>query len=424
VRILFFCQYFTPEMGAPAARTHEHARRWVARGHDVTVLCGLPNHPDGIVPEAYRGRWLYRENIDGINVLRCWFFVAPNRGVFKRCVSFLSFMVSAVFFGVTATGKCDVVIGTTPQMLCALGGYIVSCFKRRPFILEVRDLWPKHIIDLGTITNPLIIRGLKGLEMFLYRRSRAVIAVAEASRRHIEDLGVPASKLHTITNGIDEEFFVPKPKNGLRAEHGWSEKFVVLYIGTHGLSQGLDTILDTAALLSREPRYQFVFVGSGAERDNLRDGAYARELTNVVFLPSQQKALMPEYYAAADACLVPLKKRDVFRYNIPSKMFEIMASARPMILGATGQAQQLLEEAGAGIAVEPENPEAYRDAIVRLAEDSALAESYGRSGREHVVANYTRNSKADAFLECLEGTLGVAAGDTEFKSSQSESDVG
>jgi len=401
VRILFFCQYFPPEVGAPAARTHEHARRWVERGHEVTVMCGLPNHPDGVVPAAYRDRWLYREEVDGIQVLRCWFFVAPNRGVFKRCLSFLSFMISAIGFGIAATGKCDVVIGTTPQMLCALGGYLVACVKRRPFVLEVRDLWPKHIVDLGTITNPVIIRGLQRLEILLYRRSKAVVTVSEASRRHIEERGIAPEKLFTVTNGIDENFFVPKAKNGFRASHGWRDKFVVLYIGTHGLSQGLGTILDAAAQLADEPRYQFVFVGSGAEWEGLRADAARRALSNTAFLPSQPKAAMPDFYAAADVCLVPLKKRDVFRYNIPSKMFEIMACARPIILGAEGQARQLLEEADAGIAVEPENATAYREAIQHLAGDAALCEHFGAKGRAHVVAHYTRDRKADAFLECL-----------------------
>lgn len=402
MRILFFCQYFPPEMGAPAARTHEHARRWAAQGHQVTVLCGLPNHPDGVVPPQYRGTWLYREEMDGIRVLRCWFFIAPNRGVLKRCLSFFSFMLSSILFGVFATGKCDVVVGTTPQMLCALGGYLVACVKRRPFVLEVRDLWPKHIVDLGTITNPWIIRGLERLEMFLYRKSRAVVAVAEASRQYIEDRGVPREKLHTITNGVDENFFIPLEKNGIRRDRGWSDNFVVLYIGTHGLSQGLATILDTARLLADDPRFHFVFVGSGAEWRALEEAAAARGQRNVEFLPHQPKASMPAFYAAAAVCLVPLKKRDVFRYNIPSKMFEIMACARPIILGATGQARQLLEEAGAGIAVEPENPAAYRDAIVHLAKHPDQCEAFGANGRAHVVAHYTRTSKADAFLACLE----------------------
>jgi glycosyltransferase involved in cell wall biosynthesis len=243
--------------------------------------------------------------------------------------------------------------------------------------------------------------------MFLYRRSRAVIAVSEASRRHIEARGIAQEKLFTITNGIDENFFVPKEHNGIRAAQGWSEKFVVLYIGTHGLSQGLDTILDTAALLTEETRFQFVFVGSGAEWEGLRAEAQRRGLMNTSFLPSQPKAAMPDFYAAADVCLVPLKKRDIFRYNIPSKMFEIMACARPMILGAEGQARQLLEEAEAGIAVEPEDAVAYRDAIQRLARDPALCENFGMKGRAHVVEHYTRDHKADAFLDCLGWALSL-----------------
>lgn len=405
MRILFFCQYFTPEVGAPAARTHEHARRWVASGHDVTVVCGIPNHPDGIVAPGYTNKWIYRETLDGITVLRCWFFIAPNKDVFKRCISFLSFMCSSLFVGIVATGKCDVVIGTTPQMLCALGGYAVSRLKRRPFVLEVRDLWPKHIIDLGTITNPFVINNLRRLEMFLYRRSQAIVAVAEATRRHIEARGIPPEKLFTITNGIDEEFFIPKLKSDIRTNHGWSEKFVVLYIGTHGLSQGLETILDTAELLAEEPRYHFVFAGSGAEWESLRENARKRDLVNVEFLPSQPKSAMPDFYAAADVCLVPLKKRDVFRYNIPSKMFEIMACGRPIILGAEGQAREFLEEARAGIAVEPENAADYRDAICHLAQEPALGQAFGQQGRAHVLAQYTRNSKADEFLACLKKVL-------------------
>ena len=169
------------------------------------------------------------------------------------------------------------------------------------------------------------------------------------------------------------------------------------------------------ALLRDTPRFHFVFVGSGAEWGALREAAQARGLENTEFLRGQPKEKMPEIYAAADTCLVPLKKRDIFRYNIPSKMFEIMACARPIILGATGQALQLLEEADGGIAVEPENAEAYRDAILRLAEDPNLAERFGQQGRAHVVAHYTRNSKADAFLECLATTLDLETDTTDLR---------
>ncbi len=406
MKILFLCQYFPPEMGAPAARTHEHARYWAQQGHEVTVVCGLPNHPTGVIPEKYQGTLLYREVIDGINVLRCWLYATPNRGVIRRSICFATFMFSSVFFAIFFSGKCDVVVATSPQMLCALGGYIVARFKRRPFVLEVRDLWPKQIIDLGVVKNGLVIRLLTWLEMMLYRRSKGVVVVAPATRDEIVSRGIPAEKLHVITNGIDESFF--KPFEGtaqLREIAGWHGQTVVMYIGTHGLSQGLVTILEAANLLRARPDIRFAFIGSGAEREALMQLARDMELENIDFLPMQPKEKMPDCYAAADICLVPLKKRDVFLYNIPSKMFEIMACARPILLGVEGQAKRLLEEAGAGVAVEPENAQAFADAIVALADDPAARRAYGERGRAHVIAHYSRSSKAQSYLDCLNEVL-------------------
>lgn len=403
VRILFLCQYFPPEMGAPAARTFEHARNWVKAGHNVTVVCGKPNHPDGVIPPKYRGPLLYRENIEGVNVLRCWLYATPNRGVFKRSIAFCTFMLSAMLFGSFASGRCDVVVATSPQLLCGLAGYVVSVLKRRPFVFEVRDLWPKQIIDLGAVTNPLVIGLLKWAEMFLYRRAKAIVTVSPATADHIAERGVPRDKIFTVTNGINERFFVPRERMGpLRENYGWGDDIVVLYIGTHGLSQGLSTIIETAALLQDQKHIRFVFAGQGAEREMLMETAHRKRLRNVQFLPMQSKEKMPEFYAAADICLVPLKKRDYFLYNIPSKLFEIMACARPVVLGVQGQALAILNEANAGMAVEPEDAQAYADAIQKLAANPELRAFYGRNGREYVVRNYTRKRKAESYLEYLQ----------------------
>ena len=393
-------------MGAPAARTFEHARHWVKRGHDVTVVCGLPNHPDGIVPPKYRGHLLYRERLEGVNVMRCWLYATPNRGFLKRSIMFFTFMMSSMFFGAFFSGKCDIVVATSPQMLCGFAGYVVSVLKRRPFVLEVRDLWPKQIIDLGAVRNPLLIWLLERLEMFLYRRAKAVVTVAPASRDEIVSRGIPGEKVYTITNGIDETFFVPGDRNvPLRQTCAWGDKTVVMYIGTHGLSQGLSTILSTAQLLQHRGDIRFVFVGTGAEREMLIKKARQMQLENVDFLSMQPKSRMPEFYAAADICLVPLKRRDYFRYNIPSKMFEIMACARPIVLGVQGQAREVLEDAHGGIAVTPEDPNAYADAILKLADTPELRARFGKSGRDHVVARYSRSYKAQTYLHCLEHVL-------------------
>ncbi|MGC9053243.1 MAG: glycosyltransferase family 4 protein [Candidatus Hydrogenedens sp.] len=400
MKILFLCQYFPPEMGAPSARTYEHAKYWVQEGHEVTVVCGLPNHPDGVIPPGYRGRWLVRENWDGIRVLRGWLYATPNRGVLKRSFAFLTYMISSILVAIFFTQKCDVVVATSPQMLCGLAGYIVSLFKWRPFVLEIRDLWPAQIIDLGVIKNRFIIYLLSSLESFLYHRAKAIVTIAPAMSHEIERRGFDGNKIFTIPNGINEDFFKPSPGGEkIRQEKNWdSSKIVVLYIGTMGLSQGLETILQVAENFKDNPNILFVFVGAGADRERLIAIAQEKELTNIEFYPPVKKQVMPDWYSSADICLVPLKKRDVFRYNIPSKMFEIMACERPILLGAEGQARDILEEANAGIAVEPENVEEYTSGLIKMIQNPELRKNFGKKGREYVLAHFTRRENAKKYL--------------------------
>lgn len=405
MKILFLCQYYPPEPGAPAARTHEHAREWVRMGHDVTVVCGIPNHPDGVVPLTYRDHFVYDELHEDVRVLRCWFLTAPNQGRIRRSLAFISFMFAALFWALARGGRADVVMATSPQLLCGLAGYLVALTKRCPFVLEVRDLWPQQIIDLGVLHNRHIIKQLYALEWFLYEKAKAVVTVAEAAKRDIVERGIPSEKVYTITNATDLNFFQPKPREGgLRYRYGWRDLTLVMYIGTHGLSQGLEVVLESAKLLQEQTNLRFVFVGSGAERQALMQRAAAMELTNTEFIPSQPREEMPDFYAAADICLVPLKRRDIFLTNIPSKMFEIMACGRPMILGVEGQAKQLLQEAGAGIAVPPEDAQALARAIASLAEHPEQCQLYGNAGRKHMEEHYSRSSRAQALLHILADT--------------------
>lgn len=407
MHIAFFCQYYPPETNAPASRTHEHARQWVASGHQVTVLCALPNHPDGVIPVGYRGRWLIHETIDGVNVLRTWLYATPNKDKLLRSFSFISFMVSSFCTGMTKLKKPDIIIGTSPQLLCAFAAYLVAAIQRVPFVLEIRDLWPQQIVDLGVIKSPLIIRPLVAIEMLLYRRAHTIIVVAGAMREKLISRGVPAEKIKVIPNGVDPDFFRPTPKaQHIRKQAGWENRFVALYIGTLGLSQGLDTLLETATLLEKDhPEVLIVLAGSGAERVRLQEKKAALGLGNVEFLPAQPKDRMPTLYCAADCCLVPLKDRDVFRHTIPSKMFEIMSCARPIILGVSGQAQTILERANAGIAIPPENPQALADTILHLKNNPELAQVYGQQGRDYVSVWYNRALNAKEYLEILGQTL-------------------
>ena len=406
MKILFLCQYFPPEPGAPAARTHEHAKEWVRMGHEVTVVCGIPNHPDGEVPLNYRHNFVYEEVLDDIRVLRCWFLVAANAGRVRRSVAFISFMLAALYWSVVKGGRADVVMATSPQLLCGLSGYGVALVKRALFVFEVRDLWPRQIIDLGVLRNPWLIALLRGVERFLYRKASVIITVAEAARRELVQSGVPPEKIHTITNAIALDVFTPQPRLGaMRYRYGWGERNLVMYIGTHGLSQGLETVLAAARELEDREYLHFVFVGSGAERESLIKTAEKDGLKNVEFIPNQPRPDMPEFYAAADICLVPLKQREVFLTNIPSKMFEIMACARPIILGVEGQGREILEAAGAGVAVPPEDPHALAEAIRALADDPEARRRYGENGRRYVEKASNRAEKARELIDIVQRAL-------------------
>jgi len=403
VHIAFFCQYFPPECNAPAARTHEHARHWAAAGHKVTVVCALPNHPDGVVRPGYGGRFLVRESLDGISVIRAWLFATPNKDKVLRSISFVTFMLSSFLTGIFALPRPDLIIGTSPQLLCAFSAYLVAACRRVPFVLEVRDLWPQQIIELGVIKNRFIIRILEAIEMLLYRRARMIVVVADAMREKLIARGVPAGKIKVVTNGVDPEFFAPSSEAAqLRKQAGWEDKFIALYIGTLGLSQGLDTLLDAAALLAeRAPNVRIVLAGAGAERLRLQEAARVRNLKNVEFLPAQPKDSMPTIYTAADCCLIPLKKRDVFRHTIPSKLFEIMSCARPIILGVEGQAQAILNRAGAGTSIPPEDPAALAEAILQLQENPELSQQLANQGRNYVSVYHNRATNAQAYLGFL-----------------------
>ncbi len=402
MKILILTQYFPPEFGAAATRNSEHARFWAEAGHAVEVCTGMPNYPAGVVHEAYRGKWYVREEKDGYVVHRAWIYATPNRAVWRRALASLTFLVSGLICGVCKCRRPDVVIASSGPFFVGPLGWLLSVIKRAAFVFEVRDLLPQQAIDVGMIRNPLAIALLKGIEAFLYRRAKRIVAVAPASAKALADRGFDANTIVTIENGIRSDFFVPAPReNDIRAQYGWQDRFIAMYIGAHGVSQGLFTLLEAAERLADLEDVRFVFVGDGADKPRMVEWAKTRGLRNVEFLPLQDKDLMPAFYAAADACFVPLRKGDYFRINIPSKIFEIMACARPVILGAEGQALDILQQAGGGIPVAPEDPEAFAEAVRRLRADPALAGSLGANGRAYVVEHFDRRRKAADYIKAL-----------------------
>jgi glycosyltransferase involved in cell wall biosynthesis len=407
MRILYVSQYFPPEMGAPAARVYELGREWVRQGHQVTVLTAFPNHPTGVVPMEYRAalrRGTARESVEGMEVVRTWLYAAPNRDPYERVLNYTSFFLSAVTRGLWLR-RPDVVIGTSPQLLTGLVAWVLACRFNRPFVFEVRDLWPESLPASG-ISRPgsLLFRVLDGLARFLYRRADLVVAVTSAFLPSIEK-SAPGARVAVVENGVDPDLFRPVDSREAKHALGLDGKFVVSYIGTIGFAHGLDVVLRTAATLKESARLLFLIVGDGAERERLEAAARQQGLANVRFVGQRPRCEMPRYIAASDACLVPLKNSDLFHTVLPSKMLEFMACARPVVAGVLGYAATLVKESGAGILVAPEDDGALADAVRRLYDEPQLATELGENGRPFVLERFTRAAKASAYLRALESLM-------------------
>ena len=409
MKILYLSQYFPPEMGAPAARVSELSRAWVAAGHEVCVLTGFPNHPTGVIPPEYRGKLRQRERWGAVEVLRTWVYATANRGIARRSLAFVSWAASSVALGSLDRGvrESDVVVATSPQFLCAVGGFVLARMLGVPYVLEIRDLWPQSIVEVGALParHPIVL-ALEQVERFLYREADLLVSVTDSFCEVWRQQGIDPGKMRVIKNGVDLRLFEPGPRDGeARTRLGLEGKFVVAYIGTHGMAQRLDTLLDAAALLQDDPEIHVLLVGEGAERERLVARARAQGLANVTLLGQQPREAIPGLVAASDLVAVILRRAELFQKVIPSKMFEVMGSARPMVLGVEGEAEALLRAAGAGWAVPPEDPRALAHAIRRAKADPDECRRRGEAGRAYVRAHYDRDVLAQRYLGHLEALV-------------------
>jgi colanic acid biosynthesis glycosyl transferase WcaI len=390
--ILYVTPYYPPEMGAAMVRISETARRLVERGHQVTVLTTVPNYPSGIVPPEYRGRVIQQEVRDGVRVIRVWSYVSPNKGFLRRILAQFSFACLAPVFGWKEIGHPDVIIVESPPLFDAIAGRMLAWRKRCPFIFTVADLWPEAAIQMGALRNRVLIHLAEWLEWSTYQRASLVWVVTEWIRDILIKRGLSPERIFLLTNGVDITKFRPLPKAQARAELGWDDRFTALYAGTQGPSQGLTTLLRAAEQLRDHTDIRIVLVGDGADKADLVAEAQRCGLRNVTFLDPQPHDSMPLLLAAADACLVSVLKTPFTEGDLPSKMFEAMASARPILLGIDGLARRLVErEAGAAVYFEPENASELAVAILYLREHPEEAELLGQRGRAFVEERFNRD---------------------------------
>jgi glycosyltransferase involved in cell wall biosynthesis len=404
-------QYYHPEPGAPSVRLGGLAYHWHAAGVDVTVLTGIPNHPNGVVPAAYHNRaWPDLELINNIRVRRHWLHVTPNHGRWLRAWNQLSFAFSVLWHNLRRSAEVprpDVILVSSPSFFCVGSAWLLSLIHGAKFVFEVRDLWPAIFVQMGILRPGPLLWLLEWLELFLYARADLVVPVTRSFAQNMLARGVPENKLAVMFNGVSDDDYaaamIPQ-ENGatvrLRSALGLSPLTkVVLYIGNHGEAQALTQIVDAARLMVRRTDVTFLFVGQGAMKDKLID--YARGVPNVQFLPPVPHAETWIYYGLADINLVCLRNIPEFSMFIPSKMFEIMAAGKSAVAALQGEGAEIMQASGCGLVVGSEQPDALAEALTTLLNDPARHNAMGAAGRTFVAQHFLHSSIARAYLQRL-----------------------
>ncbi|KGM96423.1 glycoside hydrolase [Clostridium novyi A str. 4552] len=393
MKILFLTQYCPPEVGAPQNRIFEFAK-WLKKfGHEVTILTAMPNYPKGEIFEQYKGKKIVKEEIDGIKIVRTRIYVSKEKSFVKRLMNYLSFTFTSVFDGAKHIDNQDVIITESPPLFLGWSGYVLSKKKNAKFIFNVSDLWPESAVKLGVLNNKLFIKMSTWLEEFCYKKAHSVTGQTRGIVDNIVNRGFDKSKVHLITNGVDTELFKKENRDEeFRKKLGVQDKFAICYAGIHGLAQGLEVIIETADILREYRDIKFIFIGDGPEKIKLINMVKEKHLENVMFLPVQKKTNMPRIIGSMDATIIPLKKLDLFKGALPSKMFEALSSELPIVLSVEGEAEKLINDAEAGITVEPENFNEIAEAVLKLYNDKELRKQLGQNGREYVMKNFSRES--------------------------------
>lgn len=399
MHIVFLSHYFPPEVNAPATRTFEHCRRWVASGHRVTVVTCAPNCPSGVVFDGYSNAWKSEEQVAGIRVVRVWTFLSRNAGFLRRIISFCSYMVRATLFAMTLR-DADVVVATSPQFFCGWAGVLCKWLRRWPLVLEVRDIWPESIVTVGAMKRSTLIRLLEWLELRMYAAANHIVTLGEGYKRQLMTRDVPAEKITVIPNGVDiSRRRSNATRAAVRGKFVAKDHFVCAYVGTIGMAHGLSVILDAAEKLQATGQdcFRFWIVGDGADRVRLEREASERHLTNVLFTGLVSKEQVAEILAAIDVCLVHLRGTELFSTVIPSKIFEIMAANVPIVMGVRGEAHDIVLDAGAGIAMTPDCANSLIECLHEVADNPGR---YQR-GREFVERHFNRDELARQMLAVI-----------------------
>jgi len=403
IKILFITDSFPPEVNAPATRTYEHAIEWQKKGAEITIITCVPNAPHGTVYKGYKNKFYQKEIYKGIEVIRVWsYMTSQNSGFVKKVLDYASFSIMAFFIGLFQ--KYDILIATSPQFFTTWTAFFLSKFRRKPWIFELRDIWPESIKSVGIMNDGIIFRFLEKVELFLYGDATKVVAVTDAFKLNLVRRGIDAEKIEVITNGSNLQLFTPRKKNiKLLDKLKLKDKFIVGYIGTHGLAHSLDFIVNAISTVP-DKDIHFLFIGDGSMKKKIIEIAKNNHLKNIIFLDPVSKEEVPEYLSIIDVSLIPLKKVDNFKTVIPSKIFEASAMEKPTLLGVEGEAKEIIEKYGAGLCFEPENKVDFIDKLLILKNDKEIYRVYQKGCRK-LADHFDRKMLATKMLTVIKESI-------------------
>lgn len=398
MKILFLTQYFPPEVGAPQNRLSELAIRLQNKGADVTVLTAMPNYPRMVLMENYKGKFYFFENLNSLKVHRAYIFVKKSRSLFVRLLNYFSFVFTSIIIGIFKIEKQDYIFCESPPLFLGISALILTKNKRAKLIFNVSDLWPESAEKLGLISNKFLLNISTKLEEYLYKKSQLITGQTQGIVKNISTR-FPNKMVYWLKNGIDTNLFGNVNDHQWRIEKGFSTNdFLVLYAGILGYAQGLDVILYAANILQDNSKIKFIILGDGPEKERLKKLSDDLNLKNVLFMDPTPKESMPIIINSINASVIPLKKIDLFKGAIPSKIFEILASKKPILLGVEGEAKDLfITEGKCGLSFIPENAEDLAKNILELYNSPSLAENLGLNGFKYVSKNFNRDIIAEEF---------------------------
>jgi colanic acid biosynthesis glycosyl transferase WcaI len=407
LHIGYLVQQFPPEVGAGPARVTEMALHWQEAGARVTVFTGMPNRPEGRIHAAYRGKLFVREDWHGIEVLRSWLYASPKHGFARTILNNASFMITSGLHALSWRGRPDVLIASSPPLFPHITGALLSRRWRIPLVLEIRDLWPDYLVGMGILKDRFSPGVLFALERRLLKAAARVVVVTDSFRARVEAKGIPLDRIEVIPNGVDASRYYrseePPPLPELVPRDG---EWIVGYLGNFGAGQGLEAVVEAAAILRRRgTKARFVLAGDGTLGRELTARAESEGLTNLSVHGPIPKEQTRAFYNACDVCLVPLAPFAILQETVPSKIFEVMACETPVIASLGGEGARVVTESQAGVVTPPGDGPAIAAAVetVMAMPESARREM-GARGRRYVETHYSRQILAARYLDLLTAT--------------------